>query len=357
MIFLRHRNEKAYSSYNPPEKPFVRIDYIDDNTFDLSLIIPVYNAERHIKRCIESVVSQATKYTYEMILVDDGSTDNSGKICCAFAEKYSNVTYFFQENVGVSVARNRGLKAARGRYIGFVDNDDYIDEMYVETLMKEACRIDADIVKCAYMSMRGGESTEYKSKAICLTKPIPANIIMNYNSYIWGAIYNKRIWLDFCLPEGYWYEDMCTRFILMRRAKSFSYIDKPLYVKNEHNTNASRIIWSSKQEKALDQLYLVKALLEKNDLLGMKRDITLLKVLLHEYGFVMWGRIKRLDIKLIHLAFIEACKDINCLGKELKDVNECLDKAERAFFFAFKYEKFYLWYYLSFMKFVRQKIS
>ena len=97
----------------------------NENKITLSIIVPVYNVEKYLEDCVESLLNQ-TYQNYEIILVDDGSTDSSGKICDIVAESSSKIKVIHKENGGLSSARNTGLRAARGRYIGFVDSDDYI---------------------------------------------------------------------------------------------------------------------------------------------------------------------------------------------------------------------------------------
>ena len=99
----------------------------------ISVIVPVYNVEKYLPECVESIISQ-TYGNLEIILVDDGSTDRSGKICDEFAEKDSRIVVIHQKNSGVSAARNRGLDVCKGDYISFVDSDDY----YCTDLMESA---------------------------------------------------------------------------------------------------------------------------------------------------------------------------------------------------------------------------
>lgn len=114
----------------------------------VSVIIPVYNVERYIQRCLDSVVNQ-TLDNIQIILVNDGSKDSSGKICLEYAEKYDNISYYFQENAGSAAARNAGLDHAEGEYIGFVDADDWIEpDMYRELYDAAKGNSDADIVMC-----------------------------------------------------------------------------------------------------------------------------------------------------------------------------------------------------------------
>ena len=96
----------------------------------ISVIVPVYNVESYLEKCIDSIIHQTYK-NLEIILVDDGSTDNSGKICDVYKEKDSRIKVIHKQNRGLSSARNCGLEIAKGEYIGFVDGDDYIaEDMY-----------------------------------------------------------------------------------------------------------------------------------------------------------------------------------------------------------------------------------
>lgn len=111
----------------------------------ISVIIPVYNVEKYLRECIDSVLSQTYK-NYEIILVDDGSTDASGKICDEYAEKYDCISVIHKENSGPSPTRNKGIACARGEYIYFLDSDDYIVPAVFEKLVHIAENEDADIV-------------------------------------------------------------------------------------------------------------------------------------------------------------------------------------------------------------------
>ncbi len=110
----------------------------------VSIIIPVYNTAEYLEECIESVLNQTYK-NIELILVNDGSTDNSGEICKNYADKYP-IKYIFQTNQGVSVARNNGLDAATGKYVYFLDSDDMIDSKFIETSVDVAEKENADVV-------------------------------------------------------------------------------------------------------------------------------------------------------------------------------------------------------------------
>lgn len=115
----------------------------------ISVIVPVYNVEKYLPECVESIISQ-TYDNLEVILIDDGSTDRSGKICDEFAEKDSRIVVIHQKNSGVSAARNRGLDLCRGEYISFVDSDDY----YCTDLMESAMNALPAFTPRIYLSFR-----------------------------------------------------------------------------------------------------------------------------------------------------------------------------------------------------------
>ena len=115
----------------------------------ISVIVPVYGVEKYLPKCIESLVKQTFK-DIEVILVDDGSLDSCGKICDMYAEKYEQLVVIHQVNQGVSVARNAGLKIAKGEYIGFVDPDDWVAPEMYESMYGVMEETDADLVICGY---------------------------------------------------------------------------------------------------------------------------------------------------------------------------------------------------------------
>lgn len=114
----------------------------------ISVIVPVYNVERYLEKCVDSIINQ-TYSNLEIILVNDGSTDNSGELCDNLAKKDSRIVVYHKENGGVSSARNLGLDKAQGDYIGFVDGDDYIDADMYECLYQNLNRDNADMSMCA----------------------------------------------------------------------------------------------------------------------------------------------------------------------------------------------------------------
>lgn len=179
----------------------------------LSIIIPVYNAEEFLYKCVESVLNQ-THSNIELILVDDGSKDNSLSICNDFAQKDMRVKVFAQENSGQSKARNVGLDNSTGSYIAFVDSDDWIDEDYFELLLKASLKYDADVACASIIRERQAMSKirlKYSEENV-YTDPQEKIDVAHVPDmcYVWNKVYKKsfldKISLRFV--EGMFFEDV-----------------------------------------------------------------------------------------------------------------------------------------------------
>lgn len=125
----------------------------------LSVIIPVYNVEEYLRQCLDSVLAQTYDF-FEVILIDDGSTDRSGAICDEYAGRDSRVRVIHQENNGHTAARQNGFRASTGDYILMVDSDDWVDEGMFGCMMEKALADDADIVQCNYRSVKDGKGND-----------------------------------------------------------------------------------------------------------------------------------------------------------------------------------------------------
>ena len=178
----------------------------------ISIIIPVYNVENYLKRCLESIVNQTYK-NLEIILVDDGSTDNSGKICDEYKEKDKRIIVIHKENGGLSDARNAGIDIATGNYIGFIDSDDFADVRMYEILLNNLKSTNSDISICNLYKF-SNEKEIYKTEEIeKLTVYDRKNFFENmYNDLLvsvlaWNKLYKKEIFSDIRYPKGKIIED------------------------------------------------------------------------------------------------------------------------------------------------------
>lgn len=310
------------------------------NKFDLSFIIPVYNSELYLERCIQSLVNQKCSYRYEIIFVNDGSSDNSGKILSKYAN-YENVKIVYQENSGISAARNKGLSLSEGEYIGFIDNDDYVSEYYAEKLLSRAYKKNADIVKCGhYRFNKYGIYAENTLNDESVSGYM-ADKINRFNGLIWEGITKKHIWNKVRFPDGFWYEDIITRIIVMRLCRQFEYINETLYYYNIHDKNGSKILWKTGDIKSLDQFFLIENLLNYSSSLGLKEEDGVYKLLLSELGEFLFVRTKGLSQDLREAVFKLACGLISEKGKTIGNVK--LTYIEKKMEKAFLNADFNLW--------------
>ncbi len=192
----------------------------------ISIIVPVYNVEAFIEKCMNSVFEQKYK-DLDIIIVDDGSTDNSGKICDSFAKKDKRVRTFHKKNGGLSSARNLGIKEARGDLIAFVDSDDYLERDYIEKMYKKIIQTKSDIVVCGYngISFEDGILSGYEATIKLLTKQDNIDVVA------WNKLYKRKLFVDndIYFPEGENHEDALTTYKIMSKAKKVVYMRDSLY--------------------------------------------------------------------------------------------------------------------------------
>lgn len=179
----------------------------------VSIIVPVYNVENYLERCLQSLVKQTLK-DIEIICINDGSTDNSKNILEQYAKEDNRIILINQENSGVSKARNKGLELAKGEYIGFIDSDDWVDLNFFEELYNKAKSTNSDIAASSIIREKRGKQEDYyvfydSYSADNFEEKLKICDIPNYN-YIWNKIYKtsklKQANLNF--EEGITYEDI-----------------------------------------------------------------------------------------------------------------------------------------------------
>lgn len=318
---------------------------ISESNYDLSIIIPVYNSQNYLEKCVNSLVNQKTKYKYQIILINDGSTDASSKIVKDFENKYDFVYVINQENGGISVARNNGIRAASGKYLGFIDNDDWVTEDYIEKLLDRAYKTEADIVKCNHVNYSVIDDVVLgviRHKDASIIGDFGLNI-MEFKGYVWGGVIKKELFDKIRFPEGYWYEDIMMRFILMRKSQRYEHIDENLYFYAIHKSNASKNLWKKSSLKSLEFYILLQELLKINDEFGLKCNSVFYNQLLYELGPNLWLRTKALPRKIRHTIFLKACEMAKKYKKdgEFYDCNQYLSNA-------FETNNYLLWLCTSF---------
>lgn len=215
----------------------------------ISVIVPVYNVAQYIDKCLDSLVRQ-TYDNLEIILIDDGSTDESGSKCDEWAATDARVMTIHKQNGGQASARNRGLEIAAGEYIGYVDSDDYIDVTMYETLLRLIEQEDADIVKCRYSSVGGDHSAQetYTNQVYSLTGRSVCNKMLEplSSTYpitvaVWNCLYKAEVAKKVMFQEGVYYEDVMYSYRVLWDLNKVVFYDKPLYfyvTRNGSTTNS-----------------------------------------------------------------------------------------------------------------------
>lgn len=226
---------------------------------EISIIVPVYNSEKYLEECIKSILNQ-TFADFELILIDDGSDDSSGLICDKYAEKDKRIIVVHQENKGICGARNAGLDIARGKYIGFSDNDDYMHSQMYEYLYTAITGSNSDIA-CCYCKLVYDDSYKEEKKIRFDYKEVDKkfmykNLYSNGgNDYQYMTIWNKLIDRNLFnnvrfIDEGN--EDLFVNNILFNKASKIVFIESELYFWRQHMDSVSHRKFNERDLKVIE---------------------------------------------------------------------------------------------------------
>lgn len=225
---------------------------------ELSVIVPVFNAERYLTECVDSILEQEFS-DYELILVDDGSSDRSAEICDEYAKRDSRVKVIHQQNRGVAAARNRGLDEASGKYIAFVDSDDYIEKSMYQSMMTVAYNQKCDFVMCDCVKEYPDKIVPYTheirpgyyDKKQLITEYYPHLLMMENIEYPptisnWLCVFQKKLCDGIRYLEGVRFsEDLLFGAQVIQRANSFFYMKDHLYYHYRMNPESATHTFAS----------------------------------------------------------------------------------------------------------------
>ena len=258
----------------------------------ISVIIPVYNCEKYLPACIESVCAQ-TYRNLQIILIDDGSRDKSGEICDTYARKDPRITVLHQENAGVSAARNAGLRIAEGELIAFADADDYLDADMYGFLLELMQTYDADIVHCGYRRVVSGNvELEQNSGELYLQNREEALFCMVagkvFHCGLWNKLYRCQMIEGLAFDEKLKInEDILFNFQAFSRARQLVYMDVPKYNYIAHPGSACTA--TGELNKALDSCEVNREMLRalsgsELEAAARSRYMRSLSICYREYG-------------------------------------------------------------------------
>lgn len=239
---------------------------------EISIIVPIYKVEKYIKRCIDSIINQKFM-DFELILVDDGSPDKCGEICDEYALKDSRVKVIHKKNGGLSSARNAGLDIARGKYIGFVDSDDWINEEMYQTLYNLIQEYDCDIAECCYKKVYDEKIIEkqrerYEVSILSNIKILESMYVNNFagSTISVNKLYRSSLFKNIRFPEGKLNEDQFTTYKLYFNSRKVVSINREMYYYYQSDNSITRSEFSIKKLDAIEAIESSKRFFEENNL-------------------------------------------------------------------------------------------
>ncbi len=293
----------------------------------ISIIVPVYNVEKYVGKCIHSICAQ-TYQNLEILLVDDGSKDSSGVICDEWAAKDERICVFHVENGGQSKARNLGLAYASGNYIGFVDGDDVVTEEMYGTLLGLMEERQADIAECNFSGRKSREEDRMET-GVSLTLSGREALIRHLDmrnrsrfpsTSVWSKLFRKEIIEGIRFPEGRIHEEYAFLCQTIYRCRTYAYLNEYLYVRTLRGDSTTAAAFSN---RSLDKLEVYR---ERDAFLEKKGEEELLALsyaqrydlMLHYYNQCMEHGMNR-----------EAVKIRNQLAVEKREVRKSLLPVKR----------------------------
>lgn len=231
----------------------------------ISVIVPVYMVEKYLSFCIDSILGQSYK-NFELILINDGSTDTSPEICQEYANKYKNISIINQENSGLSAARNVGIDNAKGKYIMFIDSDDYIHEKLLEILYGYICKYHVAISMCSYLKVNDEID---RRKIPLMAEDTIVNIIDDQGAMhmllenqttcvAWGKLYELELFNNLRFPAGKIMEDMFITPKIFKKAKIVAVSNEKLYFYNQEGISITKSDFNLKKLNMIEATFFWK---------------------------------------------------------------------------------------------------
>lgn len=291
-----------------------------ENNALVSVVVPVYNVEKYLSRCIDSISRQSYS-NLQIILVDDGSKDNSAVICDEYSKKDTRISVIHKTNGGLSDARNVGIDNAKGDYICFIDSDDFVRETYVEDLLNAILKYNADIAVCLFEkgnSDKFNDVVENNQQNEIVLNNIGAlnklyDEVLNVNMVVaWNKLYSKNLFYKIRFPVGKIHEDEFTTPKLLFEADKIVVINKKDYYYFQSPNSIMR------SEFKINRLDALEAFEERINLFNQKGLNELANKTLSAYIYILIRYICIID----NLNDKKYQKAKNTLIKKLKDTRK-----------------------------------
>ncbi|MGM9598047.1 MAG: glycosyltransferase family 2 protein [Eubacteriales bacterium] len=282
--------------------------------YDLSVIVPFYNTEKYAKRCIDSILSQKTQYSFEVFLIDDGSPDKCGEILDSY-NNVDNIHVIHKPNGGASDARNIGIKEAKGEYVLFLDSDDYLYPDAIQSLMNSARRNNADIVEGGLTAFDDGGN-----KRDCTHIYNVSSKGKDMFGYVCGKAYKLSLFEKYCFPKGYWFEDTIIGALIFPEAMCSVTIPNMIYC---YYINTNGITSKSKfNPKSIDTYYVFEEIYDTLMHYNIKISRSLRHAVIWQLGSYICNRIrciKSYELKSLFVMSAELARKYGALDPEVLD--------------------------------------
>ncbi len=308
----------------------------------ITIIVPIYNVEKYLEECIKSIISQ-TYNNLEILLIDDGSTDDSAKICIKFEKQDKRIKYIYQNNSGVSVARNIGIKLAKGKYIAFVDGDDSLEQDMISSLYNLIINCQYPLVMCGhylYDSHQKQEQYIFSKSEMIDTNKRKKEILtkINYSLGVpWGKLYKKNFLIDnkiFFKENLKRMQDTIFNLEVFELCGKFMYLKKPLYNYRFSQNSACNKFSPDFDDTSNKVLQSLKEYLQKYNLW-------------EDYKYIYYTKEFTLYMELIRLKYVQELCHINYFQKikeirqkkfnyDLIDLNSMISKKDKLAYFLLK---------------------
>ena len=236
----------------------------------ISIIVPVFQVERYLKRCIDSILDQSFT-DFELILVDDGSPDNCGTICEQYSEKDNRIHVIHKENSGLSDARNVGINWAfensDSKWIAFIDSDDWVHCDYLKILFEAVKTTGCDISICGFVTTNGvSPIIDEKTLSVEVVKSEDYFCNNNVNAVVaWGKLYKKELFKSIRYPFGKLHEDEYTTYKLLFSVGVCAFINQPLYFYYKNSDGITKSGWSPRRLDSICALFERSSFFKKNN--------------------------------------------------------------------------------------------
>lgn len=279
----------------------------------LSIIVPAYNVEEYIESCIDSIVSQNIPCEYEIIIVEDCSTDNTKDVIKKISQKYAQVKIIYNEkNGGLSAARNTGLNNIKGKYVTFIDSDDLLCNQAIEKSINYIIENnDVDVVGFNYKEFSDESKALEELKNI---PSIPPKLFEDITTaripgFAWGKIYHRKMFADIRFPNGLYWEDGIILKVVMQRCKKYVDIGIIGYLYRMNPNSISSSI--QKRNLGYDQFYMITYCFNELKRLDIKMNDYIYKIIFLEANIFLKGRTSYLPESDIRYMFLDIVKIID----------------------------------------------